>query len=98
MATRAVGFGQEDTILEGVDEEEEEEDEICIVSPMPKFPDGAKLGSEHNCWSDPPFETFHVRGDNYLSDKKKVKSGPFLFKSRGIDLFLTDDCPENVGR
>lgn len=97
-AARSAGFGNDDIIMEGTDEEEEDEDEICITSPMPRFPEGAKLGSEYNCWSDPPCDTFNVRGDKYLSDRKKVKSGPFMFKSRGIDLFLTDDCPENVGR
>lgn len=68
-----------------------------IESPMPKFPDGAKLGSVLGCWSEPPSTVFHVRGDNYLSDKKKVESGPFHFPTRGTDLFLTDACPENVG-
>jgi len=85
--------------MEAVEAEvQEDEDDVCIRSPMPRFPEGAPLGSELNCWSDPPFDTFKVRGDTYLTDSKKVKSGPFIFKSRGIDLFLTDDCPENVGR
>ena len=85
--------------MEAVEAEvQEDEDDVCIRSPMPRFPEGAPLGSELNCWSDPPFDTFKVRGDTYLTDSKKVKSVPFIFKSRGIDLFLTDDCPENVGR
>lgn len=69
-----------------------------IESPMPRFPEGAKLGSVLNSWSDPPSTNFMVRGDKYLSDKKKIKSGPFVFPTRGVDLFLTDQCPENVGR
>ena len=69
-----------------------------IESPMPRFPDGAKLGSVLNSWSDPPSTNFMVRGENYLSDKKKIKSDPFVFPNRGVDLFLTDQCPENVGR
>ena len=68
-----------------------------IESPMPRFPEGAKLGSALNCWSDPPSTNFKVRGDKYLKDKKKIESGPCLFPNRGIDLFLTDACPENVG-
>jgi hypothetical protein len=69
-----------------------------IESPMKRFPEGAKLGSIMNAWSDPPPTVFMVRGENYLTDKKKIQSGPFLFPNRGIDLFLTDQCPENVGR
>lgn len=80
------------------DESEEGEDEILAKSPMERFPEGAELGSILNRWSEPPCETFNVRGDNYLSDRKKVPSGPFLFPARGMDLFLTDTCPENVGR
>jgi Protein ENHANCED DISEASE RESISTANCE 2, C-terminal len=67
-------------------------------SPLPKFPEGAPLGSKHNCWSEPDYETFHVRGSRYLSDKVKEASGPFLFPIRAVDLFLTDTCPENAGR
>ncbi|CAB9499547.1 ENHANCED DISEASE RESISTANCE 2 [Seminavis robusta] len=79
-------------------EMEEEEDDVVIRSPMPRFPEGAEMGSINNCFSESPYENFKVRGDNYLSDKKKVKSGPCLFPCRGVDLFLTDTCPENVGR
>jgi len=67
-------------------------------SPMPRFPEGAALGSVMHAWSVPPSTNFKVRGDKYLSDKKKIDSGPFIFENRGIDLFLTDQCPENVGR
>ena len=79
---------------------EEPEDELIemIQSPMPRFPEGAPLGSKLNCWSIPIPENFQVRGAKYLSDKKKIPSGPFLFPVRGVDLFLTDSCPENVGR
>jgi Protein ENHANCED DISEASE RESISTANCE 2, C-terminal len=76
----------------------EDDDIVCINSPMPKFPEDAELGSMLNCWSETPASQFLVRGDKYLTDKKKVKSEPFLFPCRGIDLFLTDTCPENVGR
>uniref|UniRef100_A0A7S4RAP7 Protein ENHANCED DISEASE RESISTANCE 2 C-terminal domain-containing protein n=1 Tax=Ditylum brightwellii TaxID=49249 RepID=A0A7S4RAP7_9STRA len=69
-----------------------------VESPMPLFPKGAKIGSVTNRWSIPDNTAFHVRGQNYLTDKKKIASGPFMFPARGVDLFLTDECPEDVGR
>jgi hypothetical protein len=72
-------------------------EEVAVQSPLPKFPDGAPIGSHNNCWSQPDCTNFHVRGPSYFENSKKVASGEFLFKSRGIDLFLTDMCPENVG-
>lgn len=63
-----------------------------------RFPDGAALGSELNCWSIPPSSNFHVRGDDYLNDKKKVPSDNYLLPCRGCDLFLTDNPPSNIGR
>ena len=80
--------------------EEDEGDSIMGVaqSPLPRFPERAPLGSKRNCWSEPDYETFHVRGPKYLSDKVKEASGPFIFPIRAVDLFLTDTCPENAGR
>lgn len=43
-----------------------------------------------NCWSEPPITIFHVRGLNYCTDQKKVPSQPYLLRSRGSDIFLTD--------
>jgi len=63
-----------------------------------KFPDGAAIGSHHNCWSSPPSGNFRVRGPTYLKDKAKVPSANYLFPCRGCDLFLTDNAPVNVGR
>lgn len=98
-AGRGVTLTAGSKIMEEMEVEVEDgEDDLVVRSPMPRFPDDAELGSILNCWSDPPCDTFKVRGEKYLSDKKKVKSGPYLFKTRGIDLFLTDACPENVGR
>lgn len=97
-SNRQMSFDDEDIIVEELEGEGEEEEPIFIQSPMLRFPEGAPLGSELNCFSDPDPANFMVRGDKYLTDKKKVKSGPYIFKTRGIDLFLTDDCPENVGR
>jgi hypothetical protein len=79
-----------------IDEEEEEAVEI-LGSPLPLFPPGAKIGSHTNCYSEPDPGNFQVRGPNYFVDRKKIGSDEFLFPSRGIDLFLTDACPENVG-
>ena len=78
--------------------QEVEEEEPGIPSPMQTYPEGAELGEYFNCWSQPDNKEFHVRGPNYLSDRIKVTSGPFLFPTRGVDLFLTDDAPDNVGR
>jgi hypothetical protein len=79
-------------------EENEEEEEMLTIGPLPRFPFGAPLGSQLNCWSEPNPADFVVRGANYLSDRKKIPSADFLLPTRGIDLFLTDACPENVGR
>lgn len=80
--------------------EDEDHDDIMAVnqSPLPMFPPGAELGTKLNCWSQPPSTNFHVRGPNYLKDKVKIESADFVFPCRGIDLFLTDTCPENAGR
>mmetsp|Transcript_38672 Transcript_38672/g.54443 ORF Transcript_38672/g.54443 Transcript_38672/m.54443 type:complete len:505 (-) Transcript_38672:527-2041(-) len=75
----------------------EGEDDPLFQSPMLEFPKGAPLGSHFNCWSQPSHTDFKVRGSNYLQDKKKIPSGPFVFPARGVDLFLTDSCPENIG-
>lgn len=67
-------------------------------SPLPVFPKGAALGSHFNCWSQPVCDNFHVRGPKYLKDRVKIESDDFLWPVRGVDLFLTDTAPENVGR
>jgi Protein ENHANCED DISEASE RESISTANCE 2, C-terminal len=81
----------------GEDEEMAEDHEAVLGSPLPLFPPGAKIGSHTNCYSEPDPGNFSVRGPNYFADKKKIGSDEFLFPTRGIDLFLTDTCPENVG-
>jgi Protein ENHANCED DISEASE RESISTANCE 2, C-terminal len=65
-------------------------------SPLPEFPAGAELGSHSNCWSRPAPEEFHVRGPHYDQNHKKVPSQQFLCPVSGLDLFLTDACPETV--
>uniref|UniRef100_A0A7S4N187 Protein ENHANCED DISEASE RESISTANCE 2 C-terminal domain-containing protein n=1 Tax=Odontella aurita TaxID=265563 RepID=A0A7S4N187_9STRA len=89
---------QEDTItLRSIVEEEEEEHAEQLMSPLPNFPEGGKLGTIPNCVSETPPSDYKVRGPKYLVDGKKIPSGPFIFPFRGVDLFLTDLCPENVG-
>jgi hypothetical protein len=68
------------------------------MSPIRKFPEGAEIGSILNCWSEPVAHEFKVRGPNYLRDKVKIPSGPFLFPARGVDIFLSDCCPEHIAR
>lgn len=69
-----------------------------VQCPLKKFPDDAVIGSILNCWSEPVHDEFNVRGANYLKDRIKFPSGPFLFPLRGVDVFLSDNCPENIGR
>jgi hypothetical protein len=95
-----VGASPRNLSIELPDEEDmmgDEEHEATMGSPMAMFPEGAKIGSHNNCYSVPDFAAYNVRGANYLKDKKKVPSGDFIFPVRGVDLFLTDTCPENVG-
>jgi len=81
----------------GATMEDEEEDEKAPLN-LKRFPDNAEIGSLMNCWSEPIHSEFSVRGGNYLKDKVKISSGPFLFPLRGVDMFLSDNCPENIGR
>lgn len=62
------------------------------------FPDGAELGSVPNCWSPSIHNEFMVRGANYLTDRVKIPSEDFILKPRGVELFLCDHCPANIGR
>jgi len=83
-------------VTEEVDTKEEKP--VIPAKTFEKFTDGAALGSQLSCWSSPASKNFHVRGPNYLKDKKKVPSADYLFPCRGCDLFLTDNPPENLGR
>ena len=73
------------------------EESMVVGAPMSVFPEGAPLGSVTNCWGESDPSDFRVRGPQYLHDRKKVPSQDFLFPIRGVDLFLTDTCPQNVG-
>jgi Protein ENHANCED DISEASE RESISTANCE 2, C-terminal len=80
------------------DELSHTEEVNAMGSPMAMFPEGAELGTHLNCWSRPDTSVFQVRGPNYFADKKKIPSADYIFPCRGVDLFLTDACPQNVGR
>lgn len=57
---------------------------------LPRYPIAET--KNHNCWSEPHAgKCFKVRGPNYLGDKKKVASGPYIFPARGADLILTNE-------
>ena len=60
-----------------------------LLPTLPRYP--IAVTKNHNCWSEPHAgKCFKVRGGNYLNDKKKVESGPYIFPARGADLILTN--------
>ena len=60
------------------------------IPTLPRFP--VLETKDRNCWSEPPYSNFNIRGHNYLTDpKNKIPSGPYLFTARGADLILTND-------
>ena len=65
----------ENEVLDG-----EEAEDPLIQSPMPMFPPDAELGSILNRWSAPPASGFHVRGSNYLNDRKKIFNTLYLYR------------------
>ena len=83
LANKTVGFSMDSNLINGV---------------LQRFPDGARLGSVSNCWSPSAHSEFNVRGANYLKDRVKVPSGNFIFPPRGVEMFLSDCCPGNIGR
>ena len=102
MSQRSSRSSRLSTIADMDAEDDDDDDDSAILSdiqsPLPLYPKGAALGAHMNCWSQPMCENFYVRGPNYLKDKVKIESGDFLWPVRGVDLFLTDTPPENVGR
>lgn len=70
------------------------------------FPKDARaLGTKEkntskSCWSEPKHDLFRVRGKDYFKRRNKVQSGAFVFPSRGVELFVTDniESTKNVGR
>ena len=91
-----VGMNEND-MQELIEEDDDDEYDSDILSPLLRYPDNAPLGKYYNHWSEPPHGDFNVRGPNYLKDRKKTSSGEYMFPFRGMDLFLTDSCPENIG-
>lgn len=45
-------------------------------------------------WAEPDASLFHVRGQNYLTDRKKIPSGPSKFHLVGVDLFSFENPAE----
>jgi hypothetical protein len=64
------------------------EEEKFALPTLSRFPFAET--NNRNCWSESPANIFHVRGGNYLTDKKKEKATKYLLQSRGCDLFLSD--------
>jgi hypothetical protein len=62
---------------------------------IPRFP--VAETRNQNCWSEPSIDIFRVRGENYLYDKKKIQSDPYLLRARGCDLFNSDHPPISIG-
>ena len=84
--TEKVSYDTED---EAYDEDDEFGSGVVVGLPtFPRYPCGQT--QDKNCWSEPPVEKFHVRGPNYLNDKKKIESEEYLLRARGCDLFLSE--------
>lgn len=47
-------------------------------------------------WSEPSAHSFDVRGEHYLSDKKKYPASRSVFKLHSIDLLETEDSMLNI--
>jgi len=62
------------------------------IPTLPRYPIAETKNC--NCWSEPPYAKFNVRGKSYLREKKpaKISSGPYLFRAIGADLILTNDA------
>lgn len=60
------------------------------IPTLPRYPIAETKNC--NCWSEPPYAKFNVRGEDYLSETKpkKVSSGSYLFRAIGADLILTN--------
>jgi hypothetical protein len=54
---------------------------------MPLYEASAASQTE-NCWSEPSYQAFLVRGPTYFETKTKVVSNKYLMRARGCDLFL----------
>ena len=52
-----------------------------------------------HCWSQPGGQIYQVRGKKYMSDRVKVDSLEQIFRTRGVDFFLTEEFgPPSIGR
>jgi hypothetical protein len=64
------------------------EDDEHAMPTLPRYPFAET--NNKNCWSDSPINIFSVRGEKYLTKKKKVAAGEYLLCARGCDLFLSE--------
>jgi hypothetical protein len=64
------------------------EDDEHALPTLPRYPFAET--NNKNCWSVSPIKMFSVRGEKYLSKKKKVTAGEYLLRARGCDLFLSE--------
>jgi hypothetical protein len=62
--------------------------DVQVLPTLPRFP--VLETRDKNCWSETPVSIFQVRGKDYLTNKKKEASDPYLLRARGVDLFVTD--------
>ena len=95
---KKVYFGDKSEIMRSVQFTSFCDTQSPINGMLEKFPDNAELGTVPNCWSPSIYSEFLIRGATYLQDRIKVPSEDFLFPARGVDFFLSDCCPENIGR
>jgi len=70
-----------------------------LKKPLPTLHSALPESDAKNAWSEPNGNVFRVRGKNYLNDRKKIQSDGNIFKTRGVDLLLSDDWgPTEIGR
>jgi len=78
----------DDTASELSSSSEDFKPDVQALPTLPRFP--VSETRDKNCWSEPPVSIFQIRGKDYLKNKKKEASGPYLLRARGVDLFVTD--------
>lgn len=89
---------KEDVGKSSLDEESGSVTSSASSTSFEYIPTKADCSNKTHCWMEPQAENFYVRGPNYLRDKRKVRSSPYLLPLRGAELFLTEESPENIGR
>ena len=90
--TADIGGATDDDLLHDQDHGLLEEEENALPT-LARFPFAET--NNQNCWSEPNYDIFSVRGPNYLKDRKKIPATHYLLQARGSDLFLSDH-PDRV--